>query len=160
MISRDVRFDEKASYDFSDFSSSSNCQILDFEENESQPSQHDVDQKNESPQNLPSTAGKKTRSLREIYEQTEKVNGANPLFFACEDPITYEEASKEEKWVQDMNEEINAIEKNGTWELTVLPLHKSSIWCKMGVQNKGQSRWFHQQIQSNIGCKGIQAKRK
>lgn len=38
---------------------------FDFEENECQPSQHDVDQRNESPRNW----AERTRSLREIYEK-------------------------------------------------------------------------------------------
>ncbi|GKV46281.1 hypothetical protein SLEP1_g53273 [Rubroshorea leprosula] len=42
------------------------------------------------------------------------------LFVDC-DPLTYEEAIKEEKWQKAMAEEIGSIERNQTWELTNLP---------------------------------------
>lgn len=37
------------------------------------------------------------------------------------DPTIYEEAQKDEIWIKVMNEEIEAIQRNGTWELTSLP---------------------------------------
>lgn len=57
-------------------------------------------------------------------------------FFAGEDPITYEEASKDEKWIKAMNEEISSIENNDTWELTTLPSHKSPIGVKWVFKTK------------------------
>ena len=42
------------------------------------------------------------------------------LFSDC-DPIAFQEAVKESKWQKAMDEEIKAIEKNNTWELTNLP---------------------------------------
>lgn len=62
-------FDEKASYDFSDisdFARTSNWQVLDFEESE--PLQEN-DGVNKSPQNSPSLVGRRTRSLRKIYDE-------------------------------------------------------------------------------------------
>ena len=41
-------------------------------------------------------------------------------FFSCQ-PTYFEEAVKEEHWVQDMNEEIDAIQRNNTWDLVDLP---------------------------------------
>ena len=39
-------------------------------------------------------------------------------------PINFEEAIKDKKWIDAMDEEINAIEKNNTWELVDLPKGK------------------------------------
>ena len=96
-------------------------------------SRDETSQKEESPQNSSSPQGRKTKSIKDLYEVTEEINAENPVFFAFfagEDPISYEEASKSEKWNQAMNEEIKAIAKNGTWELTILPPNKSSIGVK------------------------------
>ena len=41
------------------------------------------------------------------------------LFSYC-DPTTFESAVKEEKWRKAMDDEIDAIERNDTWELTDL----------------------------------------
>jgi len=41
------------------------------------------------------------------------------LFADC-DPITFEEAAKDDHWMNAMDEEIHDIEKNNTWELTDL----------------------------------------
>ncbi|GKV10020.1 hypothetical protein SLEP1_g21445 [Rubroshorea leprosula] len=46
------------------------------------------------------------------------------LFAYC-DPLTYEEAVKEEKWKKAMAKEIGSIERNQTWELTVPERHKT-----------------------------------
>ncbi|URD85346.1 hypothetical protein MUK42_15826 [Musa troglodytarum] len=45
----------------------------------------------------------------------------NAIFAKEYDLLTFEEACNEEKWRQAMNEEIRAINKNDTWELTTLP---------------------------------------
>ena len=43
------------------------------------------------------------------------------MFFHVDDPIPFEEAIKDEKWVAAMEEEMEAIEKNDTWELVDFP---------------------------------------
>lgn len=48
----------------------------------------------------------------------------------CQDPSTYEEAMKMKVWREAMNAEIEAIQKNDTWELTVLPAGCKSIGVK------------------------------
>jgi predicted RNA-binding Zn ribbon-like protein len=50
-----------------------------------------------------------------------------------------------------MKEELRMIEKNQTWELVDMSKHKKTYWCKMGLQNKTECRWHHQQTQSRIG---------
>lgn len=63
--------------------------------------------------------------MREIYEQNDVDNsaGLNSLFASfchVDHPINFEDAVKEEKWLATMDEEIEAIEKNDTWELVDL----------------------------------------
>ena len=44
--------------------------------------------------------------------------------------ISYEEATNDERQIQAINEEIQSVEKNNTWELTTLPVGKKIISVK------------------------------
>ena len=68
------------------------------------------------------------RSLREIYEQIEE-NGETNLFclYADHEPLTFQEAKEEDCWRSTMEEEMHAIQKNDTWELTTLPQNHKAI---------------------------------
>ncbi|GKV32209.1 hypothetical protein SLEP1_g40826 [Rubroshorea leprosula] len=57
------------------------------------------------------------------------------LFVDC-DPLTYEEAVKEEKWQKAMAEEIGSIERNQTGELTDLPEGHKTIGVKWIYKTK------------------------
>ena len=46
------------------------------------------------------------------------------------DPISIKEACKDESWVKYMNEELDQIEKNRTWELVPRPKNKNVIGTK------------------------------
>lgn len=73
-------------------------------------------------------SSRKTRSLKEIYETSRYEDDDNELvnfsFFSEFDPIYFEDAVKEIKWCDAMDEEMQAIEKNETWELVNLPTGK------------------------------------
>ena len=71
----------------------------------------------------------------EVMKDTEITNGGlvNFFIFANCDRISYEEARSDEKWIQAMNEDIQSIQKNNTWELTTLPVEKKAYRCKMGL---------------------------
>ena len=71
----------------------------------------------------------KVRSLREIYES---------CFYAfiVTDPITFEEAITKEEWQQAMKDEIMAIQKYKTWELSDLPKGKETIGLKWIYKTK------------------------
>lgn len=53
-----------------------------------------------------------------------------------EDPATFEEAVKKSVWRQAMDFEIQAIEKNETWELTTLPAGAKKIGVKWVYKTK------------------------
>ena len=46
------------------------------------------------------------------------------------EPRTYEEAQRRKIWREAINEEIHALTKNGTWEITNLPKGKKAVGCK------------------------------
>jgi hypothetical protein len=52
------------------------------------------------------------------------------LFSQIDDPLTSEEAVKEEVWAQAMDEEIRCIENNQTWKLVDVPDDKDVISVK------------------------------
>ncbi|KAL0306858.1 UNVERIFIED_CONTAM: Retrovirus-related Pol polyprotein from transposon RE2 [Sesamum radiatum] len=49
------------------------------------------------------------------------------LCSSTQEPKTYLQASKDASWVATMQEELQALDKNGTWELTSLPPAKRAI---------------------------------
>lgn len=57
-------------------------------------------------------------------------------FFMSQDPIYYEEAAKSDKWKNAMDLEIEAIEKNGTWELVSLPHGAKKLGVKWVYKTK------------------------
>jgi hypothetical protein len=58
------------------------------------------------------------------------------LYTTTRDPHTYEEAKKNHQWREAMDNEIVAIERNDSWELTVLPNNSRKIGGEMDIQDK------------------------
>ena len=56
--------------------------------------------------------------------------------FAANDPVLFEEAQKDVKWRTTMDAEIEAIEKNDTWELTNLPSGAKKVGVKWVYKKK------------------------
>ena len=55
------------------------------------------------------------------------------------EPKFFEEARKEEDWVRAMNEELDQIEKNNTWELVPRPENKNVIGSKWVFKKIGRA---------------------
>jgi hypothetical protein len=73
----------------------------------------------------------------EALSEGEEEGGHNlAMLISTEDPVTFEEAVKSEKWRTTMDTEIKAIEKNNTWELTVLPAEAKPIGVKWVFKTK------------------------
>ncbi|XP_057954051.1 uncharacterized mitochondrial protein AtMg00820-like [Malania oleifera] len=68
-----------------------------------------------------------TRSLADIYQRCN---------VAVIEPVGYEEAATNQKWIATMNEELKMIEKNQTWELIEKPKHKKVIGVKWVYRTK------------------------
>lgn len=69
-----------------------------------------------------------------------------PTFFCflskitnSKDPISFKEAVSQSQWVVAMNKELEALEKNDTWDVTTLPLGKTAIGCKWLYRTKFNS---------------------
>ena len=58
------------------------------------------------------------------------------MFTSANDPVTFEEAVKSSKWRDAMNLEIQAIERNETWELTELPKGAKKVGVKWLFKTK------------------------
>lgn len=63
-------------------------------------------------------------------EETSEEDEVNMVEINSSDPTTFEEAEKIMKWKGAMDEEINSIIKNQTWELTNLPKEAKCIGVK------------------------------
>ncbi|KAL5568431.1 hypothetical protein UlMin_025006 [Ulmus minor] len=83
----------------------------------------------------------RTRSLRDLYEVTERQDNLTLfyLFSDCE-PVSFQEAVQEKNWRDAMDEEIKAIEKNETWELTSLPKGHKAIGVKWVYKTKQNAK--------------------
>jgi hypothetical protein len=57
----------------------------------------------------------------------------------AQEPLNYSEAilsTDSEKWMGAMHEEMESLEKNGTWELVWLPPAKRAVKCKWIFKRK------------------------
>lgn len=52
------------------------------------------------------------------------------------EPVHFKQAVTDPKWVKAMNEELDALEENKTWEITTLPPSKTPIGCKWLYKTK------------------------
>jgi hypothetical protein len=91
---------------------------------------------NDSDPTIANLRNQKTRSLREIYEHNDDVDQQVHVSMLSYQPMYFEEAVKEEKWVDAKNETIEAIERNNTWDLVDLPTGKTNIGVKWMYKTK------------------------
>jgi len=90
----------------------------------------------------PNERGKKFGNLSDIYEQEVANEGMNSLFaLYChvDDHVHFEEAIKDGKWIEAMDEEINGIERNKTWDLVELLKGKVVIGVKWVYKTKSNA---------------------
>ncbi|KAH9752860.1 hypothetical protein KPL71_014876 [Citrus sinensis] len=88
----------------------------------------------------------RTRSLQDLYEVTERHDNLTLfcLFVDCE-PVNFQEAAIDKKWRIAMDEEIKAIVKNDTCELTTLPKGHKAIarleTIRLVISLAAQNKW-------------------
>lgn len=75
------------------------------------------------------------------------------LFSDC-DPMLFEDAVKESKWREAMNEEIAAIERNNTWELLELPAGQKTIGVKWVYKTKLKENGEVDKYKARLVAKG------
>lgn len=79
------------------------------------------------------------------------------LFADC-DPVTHEEAANDNRWINAMDGEIQAIEKNKTWELSTLPEGKKPIGARWVYKTKFQSNGEIERFKARLVAKGYKQK--
>ena len=151
VISRDVEVDEYASWNWDEEKVEKNVLIpaqLPQEEAEEEdpgeppsPPPQQQDQELSSPESTP----RRVRSLVDIYETCN---------LAILEPGSFEEASKQEVWVKAMEEEIQMIEKNNTWELVNRPHGKDIIGVKWVYKTKLNPDGTIQKHKARLVAKG------
>lgn len=67
---------------------------------------------------------------------------------------TFKEAHKDEEWIKSMEEELDQIEKNGTWSLVPRPKHKNVIGTKWDFRNKLNEDGTVVRKKARLVCKG------
>ena len=75
-------------------------------------------------------------------------------FSAEVEPRYYEEAVKDPRWVLAMQQEIKALEENGTWEIVKLPAMKSAIGCKWVYKVKYKEDGTIDRFKARLVAKG------
>lgn len=170
IISRDVIFDEQSSWDWSS-KESSPAEFVPLEDH-SINDEHVVEPEVQSPANqspefeppqevaarrpqrerrLPAYLEDFELDTRRTTSDEEIVNFA--LYADC-DPLTFDEASRHQHWLMAMDEEIHAIEKNDTWELTSLPKGKTAIGVKWVYKTKYRPNGEVDHFKARLVAKG------
>ena len=75
-------------------------------------------------------------------------------FSSMIEPNNFEEAIKDEFWNKAMDEELDQIEKNDTWELVPRPKDKNVIGIKWVYMNKLNQYGQVKRNKSRLVCKG------
>ena len=79
------------------------------------------------------------RNLEELYDTTQVMEDTTMFcFHADSDPLSFNKAVTEKKWIKAMDEEIHAIKKKDTWKLTNPPEHKKAIGVKWVYKTKAK----------------------
>jgi hypothetical protein len=70
-------------------------------------------------------------------------------------PTYFKEKAKETHWVEDMNQEIDSIEKNKKWDLIDLSRHKTSICVKWVYKTKLNEKGQIEKHKEKLVAKGF-----
>jgi hypothetical protein len=70
------------------------------------------------------------------------------------EPKNFNEANKDDHWVKAMNEELDQIEKNKTWEMVQRPKGKNVIGSKWIFKNKLNEQGQVIRNKARLVCKG------
>ena len=73
---------------------------------------------------------------------------------ALHEPRNFSEASKNSLWQKAMNEELNALIKNNTWDLVDLPPEKSVVGCKWLYKIKTHADGSVERYKARLVAKG------
>jgi hypothetical protein len=80
------------------------------------------------------------------------------VFVSSKDPKSFEEAEKYDVWRKAMDQEIESIENNDTWELTTLPKGANSIGVKWIFKTKMNEKGEIEKYKARLVAKGYSQK--
>ena len=166
IISRDVEFDEEGIWDwqtqqekeydiFPVFGDDGDDeQAEDGPSQPSPPSNH-----SQGSSSFSSERPQRFRSIQEIYDNSEELSqNMNELtlfcLFADHAVISFDDAIHDEKWKKAMNEEIEAIKKNDTWQLTTLPHGQKPVGVKWIYKEKRNASGEIERYKARLVAKG------
>ncbi len=175
IFSRDVIFEENESWVWEQPETSSNAELILEDEGSSQireveiqpedfriPSPVHSSQRREdhsTERELSDMRPVRGRTMEDLYENTERLEDYTLYcLLMTSDPVNFEEATQESKWRKAMDEEIQAIEKNKTWELTILPEDRKSIGVKWVYKTKKNAQGEVQRYKARLVAKGYRQK--
>ncbi|KAL0537088.1 hypothetical protein IC582_026058 [Cucumis melo] len=165
IVSRDVVFDEEASWNWNDEPEDYKFLFFPDERDEpsdiaSPPTSPITPQQSTSSSSASSSEGPRgMRSLQDIYDETEELSQSfNNLTLFClfgdSEPLNFEEASQNDKWKIAMDEKIKAIKKNDTWELSTLPNGKKAVGVKWVFKIKRNEKGEVERYKARLVAKG------
>jgi hypothetical protein len=96
--------------------------------------------------------------LRDVYERTKEEETNLFCFYADHEPLTFQEAIEEDCRRLAMEEEIQAIQKNDTWELSALPPKKKTIGVKWVYKIKRTADGGVDRYKARLVAKGYKQK--
>ncbi|KAM0043888.1 putative RNA-directed DNA polymerase [Helianthus debilis subsp. tardiflorus] len=94
-----------------------------------------------------------------LEEETTEDEAGFAMYSSLDDPTTYEEACKEERWIKAMENEIAAIEQNHTWELVKAPVGVKPIGVKWVFKTKFNEQGKVDKYKARLVVKGYAQKR-
>jgi FtsZ-binding cell division protein ZapB len=94
---------------------------------------------------------KGVQTRRKILTESEKSHVA---FLSTIEPKSFNEACEDKDWIAAMNEELDQIEKNNTWELVPRPSDKNVIGSKWVFKNKLNEQGQIVRNKARLVCKG------
>jgi hypothetical protein len=109
-----------------------------------------ITQKNHPASRIIGEKDKGVQTRRRIIKNTEQSHIA---FISMVEPKNFNEASKDVNWLKSMNEELDHIEKNDTWELAPRPADKNVIGSKWVYKNKMNEQGNIVRNKSRLVCK-------
>jgi hypothetical protein len=90
------------------------------------------------------------QTRRKLIKDSEQ---SHVSFLSMTEPKIFEEASQEDNWIRAMNEELDQIEKNNTWELVPRPKDKNVIGSKWVFKNKMNEKGQVVRNKTGLVCK-------
>jgi hypothetical protein len=108
-------------------------------------------QKNHPASQIIGEKDKGVQTRRKLIKTTEQSHIA---FISMLEPKNFNEANKDDHWVKAMNDELDQIEKNNTWEMVQRPEGKNVIGSKWIFKNKLNEQGQVIGNKARLVCKG------